>query len=79
MYIISFIARYFLCLIPYIILMSNKDIIYHITGPITISPFKEEKDNLIYLIAFIEFFRVFYQPLMGFIRFILWKLNLITF
>jgi hypothetical protein len=60
MYILSSIFRYGLCLMPYLILFSNKDIIYHITGPITIPPFNERTGSPIYLIAFMEFIRIFY-------------------
>lgn len=55
---ISIICRYFLCLTPYLILVSNPDIIYHITGPITIPPF--DNISLIYWIGTMEFVRIFY-------------------
>jgi hypothetical protein len=67
MYFISLIIRYFLCLIPYLILVSNKSIIYHITGPITVPPFNESKGPLIYWIAAIEFCRVFYISIISII------------
>jgi hypothetical protein len=64
MFFISPFCRFFLCFIPYLILISNKDIIYHITGPITIPPFNEEKGSIIYWIGAIEFIRIFYEPIL---------------
>lgn len=67
-YLIPSIIRYLLNIIPYLILVSNPSIIYHITGPITIPPF--DNMSLIYWIMGMEFVRMFYTTFVQAIKFL---------